>query len=66
MSIDEIRFALTVNENTYAIALDEGQNETAMRILAQRDRLWDELVRQIQAEDPYTTEADIRYFEYND
>jgi hypothetical protein len=30
---------------------------------AKIDWLWSELVKLIQAEDPFTTEADIRYFE---
>ena len=66
--VDTIRRALTEIEAAYEGALDAQVAGTedgsrAVALLKARDQLWDLLVRTIQAEDPYTTEADIRYFE---
>lgn len=69
--IDTIRKALTEIEAAYERTLDiqvaEPDNEEiagrAVALLKAHDQLWDLLVRTIRAEDPYTTEADIRYFE---
>jgi hypothetical protein len=52
-------------EENYALAMDAGDYGLANAFHSKIDWLWSELIRQIQAEDPYTTEADIRYFEGN-
>jgi L-amino acid N-acyltransferase YncA len=64
MSIaDQIRKRLDLLEDTYARAMDEGHYGLAMMIKQMREDDFRNLVAAIQAEDPYTTEADIRYFE---
>ena len=63
MTVDQIRIALSFIEENYTLALDAGAYGLAAALKDKRDLLWSELVRTIQAEDPYTTEADIRYFE---
>lgn len=66
MTIEQIRYALSEIEQSFSIAMENGAESLALAILAKRDQLWNELVQRIQAEDPYATEADIRYFEHND
>jgi len=63
MTVNQIRTALDYMESNYSLAMDSEAYDLANSFLAKIDWLKDELVRQIQAEDPYTTEADIRYFE---
>jgi primosomal protein N'' len=63
MKIDQIRTALDELESNYDMAMNFRAYPLANHLLKQIDALREELVRQIQAEDPYTTEADIRYFE---
>ena len=65
MKIDQIRTALDELESNYDMAMNFRAYPLANHLLKQIDALREELVRQIQAEDPYTTEADIRYFEQN-
>jgi hypothetical protein len=64
-TVDQLRFVLSCQEQRYAAAMDCKDYELARRLMIQRDKTWDQLVRLIQAEDPHTTEADIRYFEYH-
>ena len=69
--INTIRKALTEIEAAYGTVLDiqvaEPDNEEiagrAVALLKAHEQLMDLLVRTIRSEDPYTTEADIRYFE---
>ena len=63
MNINQIRTTLDELESNYDMAMKFGAYPLADHLLKQIDTLREELVRQIQAEDPYTTEADIRYFE---
>jgi|DEB19_MinimDraft_3_1074340.scaffolds.fasta_scaffold103694_3 primosomal protein N'' len=66
MNINQIRTTLDELESNYDMAMKFGAYPLANHLLKQIDDLREELVRQIhqiQAEDPYTTEADIRYFE---
>jgi primosomal protein N'' len=63
MKIDQIRTALDELESNYDMAMNFRAYPLANHLLKQIDVLREELVRQIQTEDPYTTEADIRYFE---
>lgn len=63
MNINQIRTTLDELESNYDMAMKFGAYPLADHLLKQIDVLREELIRQIQAEDPYTTEADIRYFE---
>ena len=63
--IDKLRSALVEANKKYFEALDLGNKEAAQELIHAKEYILDMLVREIQAEsdDPYTTEADIRYFE---
>lgn len=63
MTINQIRTTLDELESNYDMAMNFRAYPLANHLLKQIDALREELIRQIQAEDPYTTEADIRYFE---
>lgn len=63
MTIDQIRAALAHMEENYSLAMDAGEYGLANAFHAKIDWLWEELIRQVPIEDPYTTEADVRYFE---
>lgn len=65
LSINEIRDILTSLEDAFSVAMDKHQSDIAVQIHAQIDSMWNLLVAAIKAEDPYATEADIRYFENN-
>ena len=63
LTLDEIRNAERWMRKNSETAFGNEAYSLADMLLRKADSLWDELVRRIQAEDPYTTEADIRYFE---
>ena len=63
LTIDQIRTAMDEIELSYTIAMDNGAEGLASAIRDKLQLLWAELIEKIRAEDPYTTEADIRYFE---
>jgi hypothetical protein len=63
LNIDQIRSALDFLEASYSKAMDSEAYGLADTILAFRDTLTEELTAKIMAEDPYTTAADVRYFE---
>jgi hypothetical protein len=63
MSIEELRKALTSVEISYSEATERGLYEISDLIFFHREQLWKQLVSLIQTENPFTTEADIRYFE---
>ena len=63
MNIDQIRVALDELESNYSMAMDFSAYNLANHLLKQIDNLREELTRQIMIQDPYTTEADVRYFE---
>lgn len=63
MSVDQIRTTLEELESNYSMAMDFSAYSLANVIACQIDSLREELIRQICAKDPYTTEADVRYFE---
>jgi len=68
LSIEQIRSALDFLESSYSKAMDGdayGRPWFANAILAKIDGLRETLVAKITAEDPYTTAADVRYFENN-
>lgn len=60
---DQLRDAIKSMRHNFDTALEGGADGLAMAFEAKAARLWAELVRRIQADDPHTTEADIRYFE---
>lgn len=63
LTIDQVRSGLDFVEKSYQKAMDGGAFSLAEKLWDQREALWIELVGRIQSQDPYTTEADIRYFE---
>jgi two-component SAPR family response regulator len=64
MTVDQIRTALDHMEANYSLAMDNSEYGLANAFLSKIDWLREELVRAIKAIDPYTTEADIHYFEW--
>ena len=65
LSIDQIRDALNMLEDNYSMAMDSEAFGLAGAFKSKIDGLMSELTSRITAEDPYTTEADVRYFESN-
>jgi len=63
LNIDQIRSALDFLEASYSKAMDGEAYGLANAILAKIDGLTEELTAKIMAENPYTTAADVRYFE---
>ena len=63
LSIEQIRSALDFLESSYSKAMDGDAYGLANAILTKIDGLRETLVAKITAEDPYTTAADVRYFE---
>jgi hypothetical protein len=63
MNINQIRQQLEMLESNYGMAMDFEAYPLANHILKQIDTLRAELSRLITEDDPYTTEADVRYFE---
>jgi hypothetical protein len=63
LTLDQIRTAIPLIRKNSETAFANEAYSLADMLLRKADSLWDELVRRIQAEDPHTTEADIRYFE---
>jgi primosomal protein N'' len=62
-TVNQIREQLEMLESNYSMAMDFQAYPLAQHLLKQIDMLKEQLVAQIVAEDPYTTEADVRYFE---
>ncbi len=62
-TVNQIRAQLEMLESNYSMAMDFRAYPLANHLLKQIDALRDELVGLIMAEDPYTSEADVRYFE---
>jgi len=62
-TVDQIRTILDELESNYSMAMDFQAYPLANHLLKQIDALRVELVGLIMAEDPYTSEADVRYFE---
>jgi hypothetical protein len=65
LSIEQIRSALDFLEANYSAAMDGEAYGLANAILAKIDGVREMLTAEIMAEDPYTTAADVRYFENN-
>ena len=63
MTIDEIRTALDRCEARFTEAMKANDFQEARDQRTARDYFIEQLVRKIQEEDPYTTEADVRYYE---
>ena len=63
MTVDQIRTALDHMEANYGLAMDHEDMGLAQAFYDKIMYLRTELIRAIRAADPYTTEADIRYFE---
>ena len=63
MTINQIREQLEMLESNYAMAMDFKAYPLARHLLPQILALQDMLVELVCAEDPYTSEADVRFFE---
>ena len=63
LNIDQIRSSLDFLEASCSKAMDDEAYGLADTILAFIDTLTEELTAKIMAENPYTTAADVRYFE---
>ena len=63
LTIDELRHALDHMELNYGLAMDGQAYGLAEALKDKIDGLMGELIAKLQAEDPYTSEADVRYFE---
>ena len=63
MTVEQIRDALTMMESNYSMAMDINDYTLADALLDKIIVLQDQLVEAITDADPYTTEADARYFE---
>ena len=63
MTVDQIRSELDMAEAVYSLAMDKNQCIQASKALESINRLEQMMIAAIQAEDPYTSAADIRYFE---
>jgi hypothetical protein len=62
LSDDQIRTALDWLESSYSHAVEADSYGLANALLAKIDGLRDTLTARVM-QDPYTTEADVRYFE---
>jgi len=63
LTVDQLRKALDHMELNYGVAMDAESYGLADAFLAKIDGLTEALSARLQADDPYTTEADVRYFE---
>jgi hypothetical protein len=63
MNIQQIRDALEMMESNHKMALDFEAHGLAVALRDKVGVLREQLIQAIIAEDPYTTEADIRFFE---
>jgi len=63
MTVDQIRTALDYMEQNYSLAMDHEDLGLARAFLDKIRFLQAELVRAITTADPYTSAADVRYFE---
>lgn len=63
LSIEQMREVLDYMELNYSLAMEGQASGLAWALWCKINSLKDELVAKIAAEDPYTTEADARYFE---
>ena len=63
MTVDQIRTALDELESNYSMAMNFRAYPLADHLREQILMVQDALVKAIVAEDPYTTEADVRFFE---
>lgn len=63
MTVSQIRTTLEELESNYEMAMNFRAYPLADHLQLQITQLQDKLVELICAEDPYTTEADVRFFE---
>lgn len=65
MTIEQLRELLTYLEENYSSAYEGEAYGLADALRDKINSVWKFLLMKIQADDPYATEADVRYFEYN-
>jgi hypothetical protein len=63
MTVDQIRSELDMAEALYSKWTEQNHLDRANLASKAIDRLQEMMIAAIMAEDPYTTAADIRYFE---
>jgi len=63
MTVDQIRSELDMAEALYSKWAEQGHLDRANLASKAIDRLQEMMIAAIMAEDPYTTAADVRYFE---
>jgi hypothetical protein len=63
MTVDEIRSELDMAEALYSKWAEQGHLDRANLANKAIDRLQEMMIAALMAEDPYTTAADVRYFE---
>ena len=63
MTVDHIRVAIDNIESNYCVAMGLEDFALASYYHDKLISLYEDLVRAICAQDPYTSEADVRYFE---
>lgn len=63
LTVEQMRDVLTYLEHNYNLAMEGQASGLAWAIWCKINTIKDELTAKIMSEDPYTTEADVRYFE---
>ena len=63
LTVDQIRYSLSFMEKSYGIAMEAEAYGLANALMDKVEGLREALVSRIRAVDPYTSEADIRFFE---
>jgi hypothetical protein len=62
-TLDQVRDGLDWLQRNYESLMEHGEYDMANMISKKIDEYQIELIGRITSEDPYTTEADVRYFE---
>jgi hypothetical protein len=62
-TLDQVRDGLDWLQRNYESLMEHGEYDMANMISKKIDEYQIELIGRITSEDPYTTEADARYFE---
>ena len=63
LTLEQVRDAISWMQRNYDTAMVSGEQSLANAIYDKMEGLKIELIGRITAEDPYTTAADVRYFE---
>ena len=63
LTLDQVRDGLDWLQTNYESLMSHGEQGMAQMLLAKIEAYQIELIGRITSEDPYTCEADVRYFE---